>query len=462
MKSINSNDRFRRQSLDFILLGIAFVIAKQLSNQIVNKTDFLIILILGFVWYLSSRKTELYDDFRTSSYINELLVLIPNILAQAFTVMFLGFFLDNEILAKGEGIYYILFTTVFTVIGKYLFKQYKLYRWSKGKDSRNILIAGNGHYARELHGLISESRQFGYNLIGIINDTPPKYVKENYLGKLSKAEDIITGQKVDEMIICTSDASHSTLDDLLDISDRHAVKVRIIPEYFKFNSSRFKMDMFGSFPMVTVREEPLMQYQFSLLKRICDLLFTLFLFAFVFSWLFPIIAIAIKLDSAGPVFYLQDRWGKSGNSFKCFKFRTMRHKSSTVNNDGSFYQTTKNDPRITRVGAFLRKTNFDELPQFINVLWGCMSVVGPRPHAVKHSIETREKIPHYLLRHLVKPGITGWAQANGYRGETSNDFLMEKRVELDIWYVENWSFWLDLKIVIMTAYNMIKGEKMAY
>lgn len=462
MKSINSNDRFRRQSLDFILLGIAFVIAKQLSNQIVNKTDFLIILILGFVWYLSSRKTELYDDFRTSSYINELLVLIPNILAQAFTVMFLGFFLDNEILAKGEGIYYILFTTVFTVIGKYLFKQYKLYRWSKGKDSRNILIAGNGHYARELHGLISESRQFGYNLIGIINDTPPKYVKENYLGKLSKAEDIITGQKVDEMIICTSDASHSTLDDLLDISDRHAVKVRIIPEYFKFNSSRFKMDMFGSFPMVTVREEPLMQYQFSLLKRICDLLFTLFLFAFVFSWLFPIIAIAIKLDSAGPVFYLQDRWGKSGNSFKCFKFRTMRHNSSTVNNDGSFYQTTKNDPRITRVGAFLRKTNFDELPQFINVLMGCMSVVGPRPHAVKHSIETREKIPHYLLRHLVKPGITGWAQANGYRGETSNDFLMEKRVELDIWYVENWSFWLDLKIVIMTAYNMIKGEKMAY
>jgi putative colanic acid biosynthesis UDP-glucose lipid carrier transferase len=462
MKSINSDDRFRRQFLDFILLGIAYVMGKELSGLEVGRVDLLIVLILGFVWYLTSRKTELYDDFRTSRYISELLTLMPNILVQAITVFSLSFFMSDGRMEKGSGLFYILFVSVFTVIGKYLFKQYKLYRWSKGKDTRNILIAGNGHYAKELHGLISESKQFGYNLIGIINDTPPKYVKENYLGKLTKAETIIADYQVDEMIICTSDASHATLDELLDISDRHAVKVRIIPEYFKFNSSRFKMDMFGSFPMVTVRVEPLEQYQFSLLKRICDVLFTAFLFVFVFSWLFPIIAIAIKLDSAGPVFYLQDRWGKGGNPFKCFKFRTMRHNSSTTNTDGSFFQTTKNDPRITRVGAFLRRTNFDELPQFINVLFGDMSVVGPRPHAVKHSIETREKIPHYLLRHLVKPGITGWAQANGYRGETSNDFLMEKRVELDIWYVENWSFWLDLKIVLMTAYNMIKGEKMAY
>jgi putative colanic acid biosynthesis UDP-glucose lipid carrier transferase len=462
MKSINSSDRFRRQVLDLLLLLAAFAMAKWFADKAVNKVDIPILMILAFVWYISSRKTDLYDDFRTNTYIKEFLALIPSLLAQAVAVIFLIFYMEDKNLSKEEGIIYVGLTALLTIVGKYLFKQYKLFRWANGKDTRNILIVGNGHYARELHGLISGSKQFGYNLVGIINDTPPKYVKDNYLGKIHKAEEIIIEKEVDDMIVCTSDSTHATLNELLDVSDKHAVKVRIVPEYFKFNSSRFKMDMFGRLPMVTVREEPLMQYQHSLVKRICDLLFTGILALLVFSWLFPLLAIAIKLDSRGPAFYLQDRWGKGGRSFKCFKFRTMRHQSSTQKNDGTFYQTVKDDPRITRVGKFLRKTNFDELPQFINVLLGDMSVVGPRPHAVKHSIETREKIPHYLLRHLVKPGITGWAQANGYRGETTNHFLMEKRVELDIWYVENWSLWLDIKIVLMTAYNMIKGEKMAY
>jgi putative colanic acid biosynthesis UDP-glucose lipid carrier transferase len=127
-----------------------------------------------------------------------------------------------------------------------------------------------------------------------------------------------------------------------------------------------------------------------------------------------------------------------------------------------FNQTVKNDSRITRVGAFIRKTNFDELPQFFNVLWGNMSVIGPRPHAVQHSIESKMQIDNYLLRHLVKPGITGWAQVNGYRGETSDIFMMQKRVEFDIWYIENWSPWLDLKVIIMTLYGMLKGDMMAF
>ena len=196
--------------------------------------------------------------------------------------------------------------------------------------------------------------------------------------------------------------------------------------------------------------------------HIFDIIFTLILFVFVFSWLFPIIALAIKLDSSGPVFYIQERWGKNGVPFKCIKFRSMVHHASTVRDDGKFNQTVKYDSRITRVGAFIRKTNFDELPQFFNVLWGNMSVIGPRPHAVQHSIESKMQIDNYLLRHLVKPGITGWAQVNGYRGETSDIFMMQKRVEFDIWYIENWSPWLDLKVIIMTLYSMIKGDLMAF
>lgn len=461
MKTINSNDRFRRQVLDFILMAVAFAGTLKITGRAESNNVLLYFLILCFAWYVSSRKTELYDDFRTNRYISELIALIPNLLFQTLILAFLQFITKHEALTRKESLIYLSLLTVLLAVGKYLFKQYKLVKWSKGKDTRNILIVGNGDYARELHELISGSKQFGYKLVGIINDTPPKYVKEGYLGGVHKTEEVIVENEVDEMIICASDANHDTLNDLLDVSDRYAVKVRIIPKYFKFNSSRFKMDMFGTFPMVTVREVPLEQYPSSLTKRLFDIAFSGILFILVFSWLFPLIALAIRLDSRGPVFFLQERWGKGGKVFRCYKFRTMRHKSSTVKG-GTFYQTVKDDPRITRVGRFLRKSNLDELPQIINVILGEMSLVGPRPHAVRHSIETREKIPNYLLRHLVKPGITGWAQANGFRGETTNDFLMEKRVEFDIWYVENWSFWLDLRIVLMTAYNMVKGDKNAY
>jgi len=442
-------------------MAVAFAGTLEITGTPESSNVLLYFLILCSAWYISSRNTELYDDFRTNRYISEFITLIPNLLFQILTLICLQYITKNELLTRRESVIYIALLSMLMIIGKYLFKQYKLAKWSKGKDTRNILIVGNGEYARELHGLISGGKQFGYKLVGIINETPPKYVHEGYLGGLHKTEEVIVENEVDEMIICSSDANQATLTNLLDVSDKYAVKVRIIPEYFKFNSSRFKMDMFGTLPMVTVREVPLEQYASSLIKRGFDLSFSFLLFVFIFSWLFPLIALAIRLDSRGPVFFLQERWGKGGKVFKCYKFRTMRHKSSTVKG-GTFYQTVKDDPRITRVGRFLRKSNLDELPQIINVLLGEMSLVGPRPHAVRHSIETREKIPNYLLRHLVKPGITGWAQANGYRGETTNDFLMEKRVELDIWYVENWNFWLDVRIVLMTAYNMVKGDKNAY
>ncbi|MBX2952774.1 MAG: undecaprenyl-phosphate glucose phosphotransferase [Leadbetterella sp.] len=461
MKTINSNDRFGRQVLDFVLMAVAFAGTLEITGTPESSNVLLYFLILCSAWYISSRNTELYDDFRTNRYISEFITLIPNLLFQILTLICLQYITKNELLTRRESVIYIALLSMLMIIGKYLFKQYKLAKWSKGKDTRNILIVGNGEYARELHGLISGGKQFGYKLVGIINETPPKYVHEGYLGGLHKTEEVIVENEVDEMIICSSDANQATLTNLLDVSDKYAVKVRIIPEYFKFNSSRFKMDMFGTLPMVTVREVPLEQYASSLIKRGFDLSFSFLLFVFIFSWLFPLIALAIRLDSRGPVFFLQERWGKGGKVFRCYKFRTMRHKSSTVKG-GTFYQTVKDDPRITRVGRFLRKSNLDELPQIINVILGEMSLVGPRPHAVRHSIETREKIPNYLLRHLVKPGITGWAQANGYRGETTNDFLMEKRVELDIWYVENWNFWLDVRIVLMTAYNMVKGDKNAY
>src|ERR1700744_46498 len=192
-------------------------------------------------------------------------------------------------------------------------------------------------------------------------------------------------------------------------------------------------------------------------KRSFDILFSLFIIFFVFSWLYPILAILIKLESKGPVFFVQLRTGRNNMHFKCYKFRSMR-----VNGDADKKQATLNDHRITRIGAFMRKTSLDEIPQFFNVLIGNMSIVGPRPHMISHTEQYSQLIDKFMVRHFLKPGITGYAQTNGFRGETKTTEDMLKRVEADVWYLENWSFLLDLKIIFLTMWNFVKGDKNAF
>ncbi|MGB0424120.1 MAG: exopolysaccharide biosynthesis polyprenyl glycosylphosphotransferase, partial [Flavobacteriales bacterium] len=216
-------------------------------------------------------------------------------------------------------------------------------------------------------------------------------------------------------------------------------------------------EFFNSTPVFTYRKEPLEYSSNQIIKRIFDFTFSLLVCLLIFPWLFLIISIAIKFSSKGPIFFVQDRSGKDNKRFPCLKFRTM-----TVNNDSDSVQATKGDARITRVGAFLRKTSLDEMPQFINVLLGHMSVVGPRPHMLKHTEDYGKEINKFMVRHLVKPGITGYAQVSGYRGTTETPELMEARVKHDVFYLENWTFLFDLKLIFLTVYNMIKGEENAF
>ena len=192
-------------------------------------------------------------------------------------------------------------------------------------------------------------------------------------------------------------------------------------------------------------------------KRLFDIVFSLLIIIFIFSWLFPILAILIKLESKGPVFFIQVRTGRNNIHFKCYKFRSMR-----LNNDADKKQATRNDHRITRIGSFLRKTSLDELPQFFNVLIGDMSIVGPRPHMLHHTEEYSQLTDKFKTRNLLKPGITGWAQICGLRGEVANTEAMLKRVDADVWYLKNWSFLLDLKIIFLTFWITLKGDKNAY
>ncbi len=229
-----------------------------------------------------------------------------------------------------------------------------------------------------------------------------------------------------------------------------------VPQVSRYVSRNYDMYALGTIPVMSVRHQPLTRLTNRIAKRAFDIaVSTIFL---VFSPLIFIpVGIAIKLSSPGPIFFKQKRTGYRGREFNCYKFRTMR-----PNANADTQQATKNDPRKTRLGNFLRRTSIDELPQFINVLLGNMSVVGPRPHMLKHTEQYSALIDKYMVRHYIKPGITGWAQINGYRGQTEELWQMERRVECDVWYIENWSTMLDLKIIFRTVYNAIHGEKNAF
>jgi putative colanic acid biosysnthesis UDP-glucose lipid carrier transferase len=210
-------------------------------------------------------------------------------------------------------------------------------------------------------------------------------------------------------------------------------------------------------PVLSARVEPLDDVSTRFRKRIFDIVVSSLVSIFILSWLIPLISIIIWLESKGPVFFLQDRTGKNNKSFRCIKFRSMK-----VNSEANSKQATRNDNRLTRIGKFMRRTNIDEFPQFINVFKGEMSVVGPRPHMVRHTEDYSKIIGQYMIRQFLKPGITGWAQVNGFRGEIKEKNQLRKRIEHDIWYLENWSFWLDVRIIFLTIYKTLRGDKNAF
>lgn len=248
------------------------------------------------------------------------------------------------------------------------------------------------------------------------------------------------------------------LNEMAQQAENNFIRFKFATDFHSFVPQGVHVDYSQQLPILSLRNEPLDDIANRLKKRTFDVFFSLFVLVFILSWLVPLIALLIKLDSKGPVFFIQNRLGRDLNRIRVFKFRTMR----TTEADNQYRQATKDDPRVTRIGKFLRKTSLDELPQFFNVLLGEMSVVGPRPHPIKMNDDYKKIIDKYMIRHFLKPGITGWAQVNGFRGETKDLADIQGRIEHDIWYMENWSFWQDIRIIFLTVYNVVKGEENAY
>jgi putative colanic acid biosysnthesis UDP-glucose lipid carrier transferase len=332
----------------------------------------------------------------------------------------------------------------------------------RGRNLRNLLIIGAGEVGTDFRDAIIKNSHFGYKIIGFLDDKAKASLNGYYLGKINDLDNILSHRKVNDVIIALPNYAVDKLEDVIKTCEKHTTRVRIIPDYFKFVSSKYTVSMFDRFPIISVREDRIDELHWQILKRSFDIVFTLALCSLIFWWLWPLLALLIKLSSPGPVIFKQERWGRKNKRFTAYKFRSMKPESSDIDEEGSYNQAQKDDPRITTIGKILRKTSLDELPQFWNVLVGDMSIVGPRPHPTPLNLESKDKINLYMLRHLVKPGITGWAQVNGYRGNTEDFSLMQERINNDIWYTENWSFWLDIQIIFLTVWCVIKGDPNAY
>lgn len=311
----------------------------------------------------------------------------------------------------------------------------------------------------ELYEEMTADPTSGFKVVGYFAEHPSdNYPKEcHYLGTPQEVIPYLKKSKA-EQLYCGLASSHSKeILPIISYCENNLIHFYSVPNVRNYLKRRMHLELIGNVPVLDIRQEPLAQPENRLAKRLFDIVFSLLFLCTIFPIIFIIIGLAIKITSPGPIFFKQKRSGEENKEFWCYKFRSMR-----VNKDSDKVQATLNDPRKTRLGNFMRKTSIDELPQFINVLLGDMSVVGPRPHMLKHTEEYSKLIDKYMVRHLVKPGITGWAQVTGFRGETRELWQMEGRVERDIWYLEHWTFMLDLYIIYKTVKNAVKGEKEAY
>lgn len=431
----------------FILLGPPF-----------TKSD--VVVFAAMSWFLGTFITENY-------YINRLPgVLINNMRLLKFLLIyyFVIFFYVRVFHQKGSEnldlIYFFLYLLVALIVWRTLVFILIKKAVKRSKNKRNIIIVGISDEGIHLKNFIDRKPQYGMKVTGFFSDALSDEISEavNVIGSYDQVTRFCLENKVSEIICSIDKLNKDYLLNLIEFAENKLIDIRILPDSPNAIGRSFVTTFLENIPLLALREKPFDKAFNVFLKRTFDILFSLSVIVLILSWLFPIIALLILIDSKGPVIFSQYRTGLFNKDFKCYKFRTM-----VVNKDADTAQATKADPRVTKIGAFLRKTSLDELPQFFNVFLGNMSIVGPRPHMLKHTEHYSLIIDKYMRRHLVKPGITGLSQSMGYRGETEHDLhLMKMRVRMDRFYIENWSFYLDLKIVYATVLSMIKPKHEIY
>jgi undecaprenyl-phosphate glucose phosphotransferase len=417
--------------------------------------------LAGLLFTLSSQTNGTYRNWHGLSFFSSIKTILKSWLWTWAVLIIIAFlYKDTHNFSRFVIILWALFTP-FTLVLYRLLLRAVLIRYRKyGSRSRNVAITGAGKVGQHMANLIQSNKWLGYNVVAFFDDNTRLIDTEingiSVVGSTAEIKNFANMQLFDELYICLPLRTEQKIKQLLnELADTTAI-VKYIPDLFTFDLMHARWSEMNGIPIISVYDTPLSSRTVQMIKRFEDVVLSTFIMLLISPVLFAV-AIGVKLSSPGPILFKQKRYGMNGKEIKIYKFRSM----STLDDGKVIHQATKNDPRITSFGSFIRKTSLDELPQFFNVWQGKMSIVGPRPHAVAHNEEYRKLVPKYMQRHIVKPGITGWAQINGWRGETDKLEKMEKRIEFDLHYINNWSLWLDIKIIFLT---IIKGfiNKNAY
>jgi len=406
---------------------------------------------ITMAWFIISFKNDFYEVYRYTkvTYIVKLL-LTQFVFFFLVLYAFIGFFKQPNMSRLVLAEYFLwVFGSVFLLklLNYVLLMQYR--KEVKG-NMRNVVVIGKNKKTDQLIEVFHQRREFGYQFM-------QQFCADDKDFDIRKCFEYILDNNVDEIYCSVAELKNSQLNLFINFADNNLKTLKFIPDNKNIFTKKLTFEYYDYIPILSLRDIPLHQPLNSALKRVFDILFSLFVIVFLLSWLAPIVAIFIRWESKGPIYFRQKRNGIDNKEFYCYKFRSM-----APNADADNQMASKNDMRITKVGRFMRKTSIDELPQFYNVLFGNMSVVGPRPHMVKHTNEYAHRVDKYMVRHFVKPGITGLAQVKGYRGEIETDTDIFNRTKFDIFYIENWSIFLDLKIILQTVINAVSGEEKAY
>jgi putative colanic acid biosynthesis UDP-glucose lipid carrier transferase len=458
----SDSSRFILAALDGALIWLAFHLAQYAvwhSWAMQGQTPFFLITFALLWWMLARQYANVYRLDRRISYGEKLRHLLKAFLLHGVlvvgTVVALRInYLSTRYLAAIYG-----FALAGVVVGRFgVTFAYRAWLRHFARLHNRFVIVGASQSGQELYHYLMANDSASYQFKGFFTDEAlPTNLRSLRRGAVTDLKNYCLSTSVDEIYYALPLDRHDLIEELSRFAEDHFLAFRIVPDYQGTVGKSVGVYFHDHLPILMVRQEPLGFRTNQVLKRAFDLVFSLLVIGGLFPIIMPLLALLIKLDSPGPVFFRQLRPGKRNKLFPCYKLRTMRadHRQTEL-------QATKADPRVTRVGRYLRKYNLDELPQFFNVLLGHMSVVGPRPNMVSQLEEYSKRSRNYQLRHAVTPGITGYAQVNGYRGETRAPNAMEKRVEYDLQYVQNWSFGLDLQIIGKTVRNMVRGEENAY
>jgi len=431
--------------IDLIIINVLAIYIMPFHVNVVYYAVF-----ISFTWFIIAANLGFYEVYRYTKVIAILNCTLKQGVLFALFCLVLEYFYSETANQKRVVLFVLVSLSLVLSIKLFVYYFLRKFRVLFGGNSRTVVLLGNEANTNPLKHFFTENPDYGYKLIKVFT------LEDRKKDRIGECLSFALETKTDEIYCSMDDLTDSQITDIIHFADNNLKTLKFIPGEKQILSRNAKFEYYDYIPVISLRNILQDETLNKVIKRVFDLVFSSIIIVGLLSWLTPIMAIIIKWDTKGPLFFVQKRNGLNYKEFNCYKFRSME-----LNDKADLDLASKNDVRITKVGKFIRKTSIDELPQFFNVFFGEMSVVGPRPHMVSVANLYASKVDKFMVRHFVKPGITGLAQTKGFRGEVETDEDIINRVKYDIFYMENWSILLDIKIILNTVYNMLKGDEKA-